>query len=79
MKKEQYTEQLQESLKIVEWLRQELEKCGTRLKILEEDIINEREDEEEIEFESKLMDEILGRAKFEYRNCKNIQSKIVNS
>jgi hypothetical protein len=49
------------------------------LKIIEEDIINEREDEDEIAFESKLMDEILARAKFEYRNCKNIQSKIINS
>jgi len=73
MKKEKIIDELNNILKNSEWLGAELEKCGTRLKILQEEVIGEGENYEEIEAESKLLDELLARSMFERRNVAKLQ------
>ena len=73
MKPKKYTEQLKYSVKTLQWLKEEEEKCGMRVTILEEE-----NDEEELKIECGLLREILARLKFECNNLQNIKSKMIN-
>lgn len=77
MKREKIIEELNNALKNSEWIREEVEKCGTRLKILREESIREEENQEEIEAEAKLLQELFARSMFESRNVMNLKKFIV--
>jgi hypothetical protein len=77
MKSKKHTEQLKYSIKTLEWLKEEEEKCGMRVKLLKEED-NEEDNEEELKIECGLLGEILARVKFEQRNLQNIKSKTRN-
>jgi len=66
-------EKLKNSLINCLWFKNEIEKVETRLKILHDESLRGEEDYSEIEAEERILDELLSRVNFEFRQVKNIK------